>query len=40
MEEVAMAIAQKVFNVKLERSMAEWAEKLMQEARVEIYLVQ
>ena len=40
LEEVTMAIAQKVFNVKLERSLEDWAEKLKQEARVEIFLVQ
>jgi hypothetical protein len=39
-EEVSMVVAQTVFNAKLEQSLEEWAAKLKQEARVEIYLVQ
>jgi len=40
LEEVMNAIAQQVFNVKLERAIEDWAEKLKQEAVVKVYIRQ
>lgn len=39
-EEASVAIAQNVFNAKIESSLEEWAGKLRHEARVDVYLKQ